>query len=369
MHVKIDNIPDFYKTNSNNNTEVSRVILEDEKRMQVTLLTYGAALSHLMIPNRNGLLENVVLGYQTDSSYQNNPLYAGATLAPTAGRIKGAELPIHSRLCRLSQNDGSHNLHGGFENASFQNWSIKTYEESPDSCSVTFKLHLPDGLDGFPGNRNFSVSYTLKRPGILEVAYEAESDMPTYFNPSNHAYFNLSGDFTRSGLEQELRIYAALYVANDKEHIPAAILPCAGTAFDFSTPIAPATQMQTFPENGQLKNARGYNNAFLLDDFPAYETPASASLPCARQLKKALSLKDNASGRSLTLFTDAPAVVLYTGGYIGDGHLLTGNTISSNSCAIALEAQDIPDVPHIAPEQYHLTAPGERFRRTILYVF
>lgn len=348
MNVNIHKVSGFYN--------VFEVILEDSNRIRVSLLTYGAAICRLMLPNRNDSLENVVLGYENYCNYRENPLYAGATLAPNAGRIAGSSLPVKDQVFALSANDGRHNLHGGFQNASCQNWTIASYTETSENCSVTFTLQLPHGLDGFPGNRKLSVCYTLTSRQSLEITYQGNTDRLTYFNTSNHSYFNLSGDFTRSGLEQTLQVNADTYIANNEEHIPTGPLPCAGSPFDFRTPATLISRIKTDPDNVQLHNARGYNNAFLLNTSHT-------------GIKKALSLKDNASGRQLTLYTDAPSIVLYSGGYIGDSHVLAGNVRSSNSCALALEAQDIPDAPHIVPNQYRLTDSGETFRRTIIYAF
>lgn len=353
MKVKINKQNNFYKEKSVINSDVFEVILEDEGRIHVCLLTYGAAICRLMIPNRNGLLENVVLGYENYRDYLENPLYAGATLAPTAGRIANASLPIQKQLFPLSANDGRHNLHGGFQNASYQNWTIDSTSETEQTCSVSFRLHLPHGLDGFPGNRTLITRYTLTSNRSLEITYQADTDRPTYFNMSNHSYFNLSGDFTRSGLAQTLQIPADSYVANDSEHIPTKIRPCDHTPFDFRTPAVIISKLETDPESVQLNTANGYNHAFLFK----------------HGITKALTLSDSASGRQLNLFTDQPSIVLYSGGFIGNHHRLASGTASTNSCAIALEPQDIPDVCHIAPDRYHLTKPGNPYQRNIVYSF
>lgn len=357
MNVNINIISSFFNGKSDINAKVYEVVLEEKDRIRVCLLTYGASICRLMIPNRNGLLENVVLGFEHYPDYYKNPLFAGATLAPSAGRISGAVLPLGDHICRLSANDGRHNLHGGFENASHQNWTINSYSESPEACSVTFNLRLPHSLDGFPGSRSLAVCYTLKQNQTLEIKYMAATDTPTYFNMSNHSYFNLSGDFTRSGLEQTLMINAGAYIANNTEHIPEAINPCSNSPFHFQIPATLQSNLDCCPEDGPLCNANGYNNAFLLKSIQL------------EGIKKALTLTDNVSGRQLDLYTDQPAVVLYSGGFIGDNHVLTGGARSSGSCAIALEAQDIPDVCHIAPDRYHLTKPGNPYQRFILFSF
>ncbi len=359
MNININKISNFYPEKSDINSDVFEVILEDEGHIRVCLLTYGATLCRLMIPNRNGQLENVVLSYENYRDYRNNPLYAGATLAPAAGRIKRASLPIQNQLCPLSANDGRHNLHGGFQSASYQNWTIANNCKTDKQASVTFVLHLPHNLDGFPGNRTLSVRYTLTNRHSLEIAYQATTDVSTYINMSNHSYFNLSGDFTRSGLEQTLQIHADTYLENDTEHIPVYIKPCDHTPFDFRKPSVICSRAAACPGDPQLINANGYNNAFLLQNNPT----------APKRPSKALTLSDTISGRHLSLYTDQPSIVLYSGGYIGNSHLLAGGTTSTNSCAIALEPQDIPDVCHITPTRYHLTKPDNPYQRRILYSF
>lgn len=331
--------------------------MDSENGMEVDLISYGAAIRRIFLPDRNGFIKNVVMGFQNWKDYEKNPLYAGATLCPNAGRISKALLPIGEQLYKLSANDGANNLHGGFQNAAHCAWEVEQPESGAGFCTAAFTVSLADGLDGFPGNRSIRIRYTLRNPMTLEISLEAVSDRPTYFNLSNHSYFNLSGDFSRSGLEQELEIYGDHYVANNEQHLPAALTPCAGTAFDFSQTVSLKQQMETFPDDPQLTNAAGYNNAFLLPDHK----------PGA--LKKAARLLDAASGRSLSLYTDAPSVVLYSGGYIGSGCRLFPDTPSAPSCALALEAQDVPDTPHFCPQRLYISHPGEVYQRRIVYTF
>lgn len=336
---------------------ICRVIMEDGCRMQIHLCSFGASIMKILLPDRHGVLENVVLGYEAWQDYAHSPLYAGATLCPNAGRISQGRLPIDGQEFQLSRNDGRHNLHGGFANASYQIFDILSTEESDDFCAVTFYGTLADGRDGFPGNRKVQIRYLLRNQSSLEISYLASTDKATYLNPSNHSYFNLSGDFTRSALLQEVQTPATQYVANDAEHIPVSVEACSGTPFDFTDFRSLASAMEAEPDHPQLQNARGYNHAFLLP-------PPAISAP-----KKALSLKDNASGRMLTVYTDAPSLVLYSGGYIGSSHVLAGKISSSDSCAIALEAQDIPDTVNRFPQCVSITRPGEKYRRRILYQF
>lgn len=336
--------------------EVWEVSLTSDSNMEVRLISYGAAIRQIRLPGRNGDPVNIVLGFENWEDYIGNPLFAGAVLCPSAGRISGPRLDVDGRRFILSDNDGGNNLHGGFHCASQRVWKLESTEAGEDFCSVTFSVILADGEDGFPGNRIVKICYTLRNRSELELSFTASSDRATYFNLSGHSYFNLSGDFSRSGLEQILCVHGDRYVANDSRHIPAAVKPCRGTPFDFRKPVSPAGQMAAWSGDSQLANALGYNNALLLDAPP---DPVSG-------LREALTLEDSASGRSLTLRTDAPCVVLYSGGYIGNEYRLCGGAVSSASCALALEAQDLPDAPNFAPESCAFTGPGQCYRRTIV---
>lgn len=337
--------------------DIEEIHMISENGMEVDLISYGAAVRRIFVPDRNGFIKNVVMGFQDWKDYEKNPLYAGATLCPNAGRISGALLPLGEDMIKLSANDGQNSLHGGFQNAAHCCWAVDSLETKTDYCSAAFRVSLADGLDGFPGNRSIRIRYTLRNPMTLEIDMEADSDRPTYFNLSNHSYFNLSGDFTRSALDQSLEIYGEYFIANDGQHLPAQVRTCAGSAFDFSSAVTIKEQMAAFPHEPQLANAAGYNNAFLLE----HDEPG--------ELKKAALLMDAASGRRLSLYTDAPSVVLYSGGYIGSGFRLYPGLTSADSCALALEAQDIPDTPSLCPDRTHIVGPGDVYHRQIVYAF
>lgn len=328
--------------------------LINDHKMEVTLLTIGAVVKSIYLPFPDGTTRNVVLSFADWNTYLTNPLYAGATLAPNAGRISNACLPIGELCYELSCNEASHNAHGGFHNASTQNWREFDTHTSSEECAVTLSILLPDGLDGYPGNRTIRVTYTLGNDNTLSIRYHAMTDKETYFNLSNHSYFNLSGNFKTNGLDQLLQVNASDYVANNAEHIPDTVRSVKQTPFDFSQPISLVFNISSNPEHEQLKNALGYNNAFLL---------------AVNSTEKALSLTSEVSGYTLELFTDAPSIVLYSGGYIGCDLRLADGSMSSASCAIALEAQDVPDTPHFLPKHYICTKPGEEYSRSISYHF
>ena len=155
----------------------------------VSLFTVGAAIRQIGFSSRESHLQNLALSFLREEDYFSNPLYAGVTLAPTAGRISLGKLPVDDHLYALSRNEnGTHSLHGGFGNASFRNWEVREATVTPTGdARVVFTCTLPDGLDGFPGNRRITATYTLTESHQLTIHYEAVSDQDTYFNISNHS--------------------------------------------------------------------------------------------------------------------------------------------------------------------------------------
>lgn len=340
-------------TNTTDNIRTpASYIMKNQNGMEVEILSAGAAISRILVPDLAGNFENIVLSFADKSTYYGNSLYAGAILGPVAGRISGARLPLNNSVCHLTKNDGDNHLHGGHHSLSFLNWNLQSQTENHGEGTWNVVLHafLPDGTDGFPGNRHFTASYTLCNDNSLILHYSAVSDQDTYFNLSNHSYFNLSGDFTVSALTQNLQIKAEDYVENNAEHLPIGFSSVSGTPFDFNIPCTLKENMKKYPKHPQLLQAEGYNNGFALSSPTAV-------------------LSHKATGRRMELSTDAPCLVLYSGGYIPDDLLLAGNIFSSPSCAVALEAQDFPDAPNCPAFSRSYTKAGERFNRLIRYQF
>lgn len=346
------------------------------KQMTVDLLSYGAAVHRIRLSDHSAgpgsgassATSRLSLSLDTVLAYRNNPLYAGATLAPNAGRISDGRLALPQGVFSLTRNDGNHQLHGGGSNLSFRCWDVTDTRHTRSECSVTFASSLPDGTDGYPGNRRFTVRYCLTDENTLMIRYEAVSDCPTYINMANHSYFNLLGDYRVPVDAHRLSIAASRYTELRPDHIPARIADCTGTPFDFSSPCSLGEQAKKYPRHPQLEIGHGYNHGFLLDfpcDFSGMED--AAILQSCSQLPPPLTLEEPLTGRKLQVYTDAPCIVLYSGGFIGGDLLLEGGIPSSDSCALAIECQDIPDTPNFMPEKMVLTTPDHPFSRTIIY--
>lgn len=298
----------------------------------------GAALTALYTPDRTGVFENIVLSCTAPS------VFAGAIVAPVAGRISGGRVPIHGCMYSMPCNEDANCLHSGPETLGHAIWDIR----QTNADSAVLEGHLADGACGLPGNRVLTVTYKLAGDS-LSIEFCMKTDADTFINPTSHIYWNLSGDFTRPAYDHILTINAQRVWYNDAQHLPVCLKPVQGTAFDFRSP---RTLLQAMENGSQdLSNARGYNNAFEL-------VGSSAAV-----------LTNPASGRQLTLETDAPCLVFYSGGFLGTGVTLANGSSAVPGCALAFEPQFVPDAPRLLGNDLPLLHSGETFRRFIRYRF
>lgn len=330
--------------------------------MIIELSTLGAAIQNIAL-RFGDEWRSVVLSYPNEKDLRDSGSYAGRTLAPNAGRIRGGALKIGGRSRSLAPNDGQNQLHGGKHNLSFIDWEIEEMEEAPDYVKITFTATQSDGLDGFPGNRCYHVTYLIEDTNWIRVKYRAETDQTTYVNLSNHTYWNLAGTEwvpeIGAGLRQELEIAANNVVLNDAASLPIDLIPVAGTAFDFRVPVTlqhmlDSEILRDRTSIEQFQTGRGFNNAYVLTraDLRRHLRGVRHEEP----LKKACTLRDPISGHQMTMMTDATALVLYSGGFL-----------PKPGSHIALEAQDIPDVSNLLPERMTLTTPEKPFYREIRF--
>jgi aldose 1-epimerase len=355
------------------------ITLECEDGFSVSLCSIGASIRQIKTPAFNGVFQNIALSLADDRAYLGNPLYAGATLAPCAGRISNGRLMVDGRPFPLSRNENDrHTLHGGFDNASFRVWTVEDLQQSAHMAQVTFSCLLPDGLDGFPGNREIKAVYTLTdATHTLTVQYLATSDQATYFNLSNHTYFNLTGDFSQPAYDHQLRINADRYLCNAPDFIPEGIAAVDDSPFDFRQARSLRQQFEAYPHDLQLGRNQGYNHGFVLkrgadkaDIEHGCGAASSGALPDCDHLAADLIYTAPGSPVRLEISSDAPCMVLYSGGYIPDDLSLANGQTSCPGCGLAFEFQDFPDAPgghDFLP--YYTTPAGTCWSRTIQYKF
>lgn len=320
--------------------------------LRCALCADGASVARVQVRRPGGAFMDVALAPRSLRDGGVDPSLAGRTIGPCCGRVRGGEARIEGRPVRLTQNEGRNHLHGGDGGCARRRWTVREHTPS----SIWFCASLPDGLDGYPGNRALSVRYTVAG-GALRAEYRATSDAPTWLDLTNHVYWDLSGRFDGAAMDQVLEIAAGKVVLNDEAHLPQAIADADG-ALDFSAPCALSEKLARYGDHPQLQIARGFNNAYLID--PAL----------CRSKGFAARLTSPDSGLSMALRTDQPALVLYSGGFLDAGTpLLTPPGVASPGCAVALEAQGLPDPFHLPGAAPDCLRPGEVCRRAIEWRF
>lgn len=325
---------------------VGRVVLR-AGGVSAAVITLGAALQSLEVPDRTGRLDDIVLGHDGLAGYLAHRSFFGATIGRVANRIAGGRFELDGTVVQLARNDGDNSLHGGPEGFDRRNWQI--LERTPEA--VTLGLISPDGDQGFPGRLQAQVSYALHAEAegavCLSITHSAVADAPTPVAMTNHSFFALAGAAAlaarpQSALEYRLTVAASRYLPVDAHRIPTAVLPVGATPFDFRTGRAPATAMRCGAVPG------GYDHCLCLDapadGHPGAGNPAAppAALPPAA-LPVVAELFDPVSGRRMELMTDQPGLQVYTGNFL-DGSVTgkLGHAYQAHD-AICLEPQSWPD--------------------------
>ena len=318
--------------------------------LHCALSDLGASIVSVQARDARGRFTDVALAPTNFSSGDPDPSLAGRTIGPCCGRVRDGRIQLDGAALQLARNEGENHLHGGPNGCAYQIWEGRRL--SP--AHVRFTLTLADGLDGYPGNRALTADYRVSG-GTLSVVYSAETDAPTWLGLTNHVYWDLSGRFDGSALDQRLEVAARRVVFNGDGHLPERIAPVEGT-FDFSQPASIRENMRLEPAHPQLLLGRGYNNAYIIDH------QLRRSRGCAARLYAP------GSGLQMTLETDQPAVVLYSGGFLsGETALEAGG--ATPGCAIALEAQPVPDPFHLPGARPECLYPNAAYRKEIRWRF
>ena len=320
--------------------------------MQVT--DFGARVISLFAPDRNGAYDDIIVGYNDIDRYIHNSgeRFLGATVGRVANRIARGELPIDGKVFRLLLNNNGQTLHGGLEGVDMVRW--KVLERTPNS--VKLGLRSPDGADGFPGNLDIELTYTLTDEGALDIAYKATTDATTAVNLSNHAFYNLKGSQGGTILDHVMTIPASGITPVDEVLIPTGeILPVEGTPFDFREPHAIGERIGA--EHPQLAFGGGYDHNWVLD------------VPSDGELHKVCEVSEASTGRILEIFSDQPGLQFYSGNFFDGSYCgKTAKPIGWRE-AIALETQKFPDAVHHANFPSVILRPGETYTQHSVYKF
>jgi aldose 1-epimerase len=318
------------------------------------IITYGAALTELHVPDRHGASADVVLGFDRLDGYLAEHPYFGSTVGRVANRIAGGRFTLDGVEYRLACNNGGHHLHGGVHGFDRRVWSASA-SMTVDGPSVALRRTSPDGEEGYPGTLEVTAVYTL-RPGALRIEYTATTDRATPVSLTHHSYFNLAGAGSGDVLGHALELAASRYTPTDAELIPTGELaPVAGTAFDFRTPAligARAAHTGLVPA--------GYDTNFAIDRPPGRDVAG---------LARAATVRELGSGRVMDVFTTAPGLQVYTGNFL-DGSL-TGKDghVYRRHGALCLEPQCFPNAINEPRFPSPVLRPGQVYAHTIEYRF
>jgi len=328
---------------------VERFTLTNDHGLSATLCSFGALLTALHAPDRNGNLADVTLGFDTLEQWRANPGYMGATVGRYGNRIAQARFPLDQQVYHLTANEGPNHLHGGAEGFHQKLWQADPFDGARHA-GVKFRYTSPDGEEGYPGTLAAEATYTLNDANELSIVYEATTDAPTVVNLVHHTYWNLTGDSGRDILGHQLKIPAEHYLPVDDASIPIGELaPVVHTAMDFREAHRIGDRLHDAPN-------KGYDHNFVLKPHNSPDM-----IPAAE-------VHDPDTGRVLELFTDQPGVQFYAGLFLGAVTGKGGVTYPRYS-GLCLETQKWPDTPNQPRFPTAVLRPGEQYRHVMLLRF
>lgn len=312
-------------------------------KIEVSITNLGCTITAIHTPDREGALANIVAGYRHPGQYRQNDYYFGCVVGRYANRIAGGKFAIGHEQYQLSVNNGTNHLHGGVEGFHTKVWAITSFIRREKESGVMFEYLSPDGEEGYPGNMRVKVKYLLDSDNRLHITYHAVADKQTPVNLTNHSYFNLTGFDTPVITGHLLQLDAVQYTEKNAENVPTGnILSVAGTPLDFSKPARIGDGIDQFPAD------RGYDHNFILTHAGSKVIPAAI-------------LSDAGTGRILRVYTDKPAIQVYTANW-WDGTIRgqQGQMYGQHG-AVALETQSFPDSPNHSRFPNTLLSPGQAY--------
>jgi aldose 1-epimerase len=299
--------------------------VKNENGVEFSCLNYGCIITEIMVPDRNGNIENVVLGYDTLDEYLTDSYFLGAVIGRVAGRIKSGSFELDGKPYSLTKNENGNHLHGGVNGFHRVVWDSE-FLESEHEAGVRFTYSSPDGEEGYPGNLCAAVTYILNNKNELIIRYDGSADQKTLLNMTNHTYFNLSGDLKRDIRRHTLKISSDRYLPLNEELLPSGELSAVqSTPFDLNIPqLIEKGISSKHPQ--MILAGGGYDHPFLLSSRQEQE----------------IILADHQSGRTLTIETDEPGVVVYSGNQLKEEGEIYG-VPCRKYLGICLETQGLPD--------------------------
>lgn len=321
------------------------------KNMTVKISEYGAAVTSIIVPGRDGAQCDIVLGYDTPAEYEQQTSYIGSTLGRCCNRIANAAFCIDGHTVELTRNEKKHHLHGGRHGFNKKIWEAHTV--SDNAVSLTYVS--PDGEEGYPGQLTATVMYTVLEPAALQISYRAESDKDTVCGMSNHFYFNLAGYNSGTVVKQKIELSADYFSEDDSEFIPTGkILSVENTPLDLRKllPIGNGLQSDYY----QIKNANGYNVNYFIKNYSGELTHFASALA-------------DESGIQLDAFTTMPCFEFYTGSYLDGNAAGKCHVPIKNYYGFCLEPQFAPNAVNSDNLIKPLLKKGDIFTADTIYEF
>lgn len=324
-------------------TSVEEITLAGPGGLSARILTFGARLAELHVPDHTGLMADIIVGHDRLEDWAASTTFAGAICGRYSNRIGQGRFVLDGRVTELARNEGANQLHGGPQGFDRKVWRISTVADD----AVTLAHTSPDGDMGYPGQVEVTVTYRFDPEGRFWIVMQAETSAPTVVNLVNHAYFNMAGQ--GSVMTQQLRIAAAHYTPVDAALIPTGeVLSVAGGPFDFRT-LRPIGQI--------LPGPMGFDHNYCLSE-PVQSIGGEALRPAAEAV-------DPASGRRMAIWTSKPGIQFYSGGYLDDSLPGKGGQPIGQFGGFALETQFFPDSPNKPQFPSARLDPGQRYRHVM----
>ena len=342
----------FGKTMDGN--EVHQYILKNKKGMEISVINYGGIITSWKAKDRDGIYQDIVLGFDNIYDYETKNPYFGALIGRYGNRIAKGKFSIDDKNYNLATNNDVNHLHGGTKGFDKVLWDVDEIL-GDSSASLVLKYMSSDMEEGYPGNLNVKVIYTLNNNGELSVTYEADTDKTTIVNLTQHSYFNLSGDFNQDISNHDLKINADSFLPVDSTLIPTGeIRDVIDTPFDFLQPKKVGRDIEM--NNEQINYGNGYDHCWVLNNY-------------GEGIRFVASAYDDSSGRLLEVFSDQPGIQFYSGNFL-DGSLKSkyeGNyDFRSGFC---LETQNFPNSPNENSFPSPLLKPGEKYLSETIFRF
>jgi aldose 1-epimerase len=335
--------------------EVFLYTLKNNTGAEVKIINYGARVVSLTMPDRDGNFTDIVTGFDSLKDYIKDNSFFGAIVGRYGNRINKGIFKLDGKEYQLSINDGRNSLHGGKKGFFKAYWNAEPVE-SKEGPSLKLSLVSPDGDEGYPGRVNATVTYTLTNNDELKIDYTGTTDKPTIYNPTHHSYFNLSGNFNNTILDEELSINADSFTPVDSTLIPTGeIRPVENTPMDFRKPTPIGLHIND--DNQQLKYGRGYDFNWVLNNYKP------------GVVRKVASVYDSTSGRFMEVLTDQPGLQFYSGNFLNGTVTGKGGVVYNHRTALCLEAQHYPDSPNEPNFPTTTLSPGQVYKQTTIYKF